>query len=152
MLSVAFGALLASAQTKVEINRIWYNLDEETKQAEITYKGDNPWDYDEYSGSLLFLRPTISYNDEKYSVTGIGDYAFAFCSNLTSITIPNILAKITSIGSGAFSHCSNLTSITISEGVTSIGDDAFNGCSRLTSITIPEGVTSIGEGAFEGCI
>lgn len=151
MLSVAFGALLASAQTKVEINRIWYNLDEETKQAEITYKGDNPWDYDEYSGSLLFLRPTISYNDEKYSVTGIGDYAFAFCSNLTSITIPNILAKITSIGSGAFSHCSNLTSITISEGVTSIGDDAFNGCSRLTSITIPSSVTSIGWAIFAGC-
>ena len=84
------------------------------------------------------------------SVTAIRNYAFAYCSKLTSITIPED-SKLTSIGDEAFYGCSRLTSITIPEGVTSIGDEAFRGCSSLTTITIPEGVTSIGAYAFSGC-
>jgi uncharacterized repeat protein (TIGR02543 family) len=82
------------------------------------------------------------------SVTSIGDAAFSFCNNLTSIIIPD---SVTSIGEGAFEYCKNLTSITISDGVTSIGNYAFNGCDSLTSITIPDSVTSIGYSAFNGC-
>ncbi len=81
------------------------------------------------------------------SVTTIGN-AFAGCSGLTSVTIPN---SVTSIGGGAFSNCSGLTSVTIPNSVTSIGNRAFNGCSGLTSITIPNSVTSIGDEAFSGC-
>ncbi len=43
------------------------------------------------------------------SVTSIGDWAFAYCSSLTSVTIPN---SVTSIGWSAFSGCSSLTTIT----------------------------------------
>jgi len=82
------------------------------------------------------------------SVTSIGDYAFSYCSSLTSITIPD---SVTSIGEYAFYGCSSLTSITIPDSVTSIGDYAFRGCSSLTSITIPDSVTSIGEQAFHSC-
>ena len=82
------------------------------------------------------------------SVTSIGEYAFAGCSGLTSITIPD---TVTSIGEYAFCECSGLTSITIPAGVTSIGEGAFAGCSGLTTITIPDTVTSIGEYAFSGC-
>ena len=81
-------------------------------------------------------------------VTSIGNYAFAKCSGLTSITIS---AGVTSIGEYAFYGCSGLTSITIPAGVTSIGNYAFYGCSGLTSITIPAGVTSIGNYASYGC-
>ena len=82
------------------------------------------------------------------SVTSIGDYAFYYCTGLTSVTIPN---SVTSIGDGAFSGCTSLTSVTIPNSVTSIGYEAFLSCSGLTSVTIPNSVTSIGEAAFYYC-
>ena len=82
------------------------------------------------------------------SVTSIGDYAFAYCVSLTSATIPE---GVTSIGGDAFLGCSGLTSVTIPSSVTSTGFETFSGCTELTSITIPEGVTSIGNFAFRGC-
>ena len=82
------------------------------------------------------------------SVTSIGDYAFYYCSRLTSITLPN---SVTSIGYYAFSGCSSLTSITIPSSVTRIDWDAFSGCSSLTSFTIPNSVIYIGNEAFYGC-
>lgn len=56
-----------------------------------------------------------------------------------------------SIGNAAFAWCSGLTSINIPEGVKSIGSQAFQGCNSLTSITIPDGVTSIEDYAFSDC-
>jgi len=82
------------------------------------------------------------------SVTSIDEYAFYYCTGLTSITIPN---SVTSIGSNAFSECRSLTSVTIPDSVTSIGSVAFRFCHGLTSITIGNGVTSIGNSAFYGC-
>ena len=82
------------------------------------------------------------------TVTSIGDWAFGWCSDLTSVTIPN---SVTSIGKGAFCNCSGLTSVTIPNSVTSIGDSAFGVCSGLTSVTIGNSVTSIGVGAFSSC-
>ena len=81
-------------------------------------------------------------------ISNIGNNAFFWSSELTSVTIPE---GVTSIGNNAFSDCSGLSFITIPEGVTSIGNNAFFGCSGLTSITIPESVTSIGSSAFSGC-
>lgn len=78
-------------------------------------------------------------------VTGIGDYAFAGCSGLTSVTIP---ASVTSIGYYAFADCSGLTSMTIGNSVESIGATAFYNCYNLTNMTIPNSVTSIGNSAF----
>ena len=62
-----------------------------------------------------------------------------------SYTIPN---SVTSIGNFAFSYCTSLTSITIPNSVTDIGSYAFQDCTSLTSITIPSSVTSIGDYAL----
>ena len=45
---------------------------------------------------------SVEYGGETYTVTGIGYQAFYFCSNLTSVTIPN---TVTYIGEYAFSDC-----------------------------------------------
>ena len=82
------------------------------------------------------------------SVKGIGDRAFEDCSSLTSVTIPN---SVTKIGRGAFSGCRELTSVTIPNSVTKIGGFAFRDCSTLTSVTIPNSVTEIGDSTFALC-
>ena len=148
LLFAALATLAASAQTKVEIDGIWYNLVTKAKQAEVTFKGSSCDEYtDEYSGSIA-IPDTVTYEGVNYSVTSIEDYAFYGCSSLTDITIPE---GVTSIGNGAFYLCSSLKSINIPESVTSIGGYAFAYCPSLTDINIPKGVTSIGNGAFESC-
>ena len=82
------------------------------------------------------------------SVTSIGDYAFAYCTSLASVAIPD---SVTSIGGSAFDNCTSLTSVTIPDSVTSIGIGAFAGCTSLTSVTIPDSVTSMGGSAFYNC-
>ncbi len=83
-----------------------------------------------------------------YPVTSIGEWAFAYCSSLTSVTIGN---SVTSIGDSAFYWCPSLTSVTIGNSVTGIGNCAFFSCESLTSVTIGSSVTSIGISAFSEC-
>ena len=76
-------------------------------------------------------------------------YAFAGCSSLTSIIIPE---SVTEINIAAFSGCSSLISIVIPESVIAIRGYAFYGCSSLTSINIPESQTLIEDYTFYHCI
>ena len=96
----------------------------------------------------LTIPNSVTYNGATYTVTSIGDYAFWYCTGLTSVIIPD---NVTSIGEAAFIVCNSLTSITIPSSVTSIGDYAFYFCPSLTSVTIPNSVTSIGVLAFYNC-
>lgn len=82
------------------------------------------------------------------SVKSIGYEAFRYCSNLTSINIPD---NVTKLDTRAFADCMNLTSVNIAEGVTEIGYGAFYNCPNLASVTIPNSATNVGEWAFEKC-
>lgn len=126
---------------EVEIDGIYYNLDEGSNTASVT-RCDI-----EYSGAVV-IPSSFAYEGVTYAVTGIEDYAFACCSSLTSVTIPN---TVTSIRYKTFWGCSGLTSVIIPNSVTSIGFEAFQGCSGLASVTIPNSVKSIGDCAFQGC-
>ena len=150
-----------------EVDGIYYNiLTDKTNEVEVTYRGAYGDSYtNEYSGSVT-IPENVTYNGTTYSVTSIGYSAFADCSGLTSITIPN---SVTEIGVFAFENCSSLKSITIPNSVTSIGIYAFYGCSGLTSpvynahcfaymptsykgaYIIPEGIKQIAGGAFYNC-
>ena len=82
------------------------------------------------------------------TVTSIGQSAFSYLSNLTSISIPN---SVTSIGGFAFDNCVNLTSIIIPNSVTTIGTFVFQSCWHLNSVTIGNSMTYIGNYAFHNC-
>lgn len=110
-------------------------------------------------------------------VTQIGDYAFLYCYNLKSITIPD---EITEISALAFYYCSNLcsfygkfsstdnrcliangeliafakaglTEYTVPGRVVTIGKNAFIQCDALTSIKLPISLRTIKKGAFSWC-
>lgn len=90
-------------------------------------------------------------------VTKISDYAFNWCSSITSVTIPGSVEKV----GLAFRNCPNLSSVTIQEGVKYIGktDDYYwpggdlptsvvTNDWNMKSIVIPNSVDTIGPGAF----
>ncbi len=83
---------------------------------------------------ILGCKSTIIPN----GVIIIGESAFSFCENLTSITIPN---SVTTIKYNAFGWCKGLTSITIPKSITHIGNPILSGCNSLTTITVEEGNT-----------
>ena len=63
----------------------------------------------------------------------IGYEAFANCTTLKTITLPEC---VTTIGQNAFKGCTNLTEFTIGENLTSIGMDALSGCTKLENVFI----------------
>ena len=100
-----------------------------------------------------------------YTVTGLGNYSFAYryvdnsyydivsdknpfgCS-IRSVTIPK---SVTSIGYKAFCYCENLQSLTFQGPIESMGDGAFEYCAKLEKVNIPNDITSIGNYAFYKC-
>ena len=127
-----------------EIGGIYYNLDNYTKQATVTYKGPYYNSGNSYRG-VVTIPSTIEDNGVTYDVKTIGAYAFSKCPSLASVTMPE---SVTTIEYDAFSGCTALTSVTMPESVTTIGIRAFYACTALTSVTIPESVVIIGGDAF----
>lgn len=130
--------------------------------------------------TIMSVDPSVAIGDvvipdtlDGYTVSIIGDSAFADCAAITGITIP---ATVESIGLYAFSGCTDIESVTIPASVKSVGEYAFYDCIELTkvnfqessnpvtigehafglcealnNVVIPANVTSIGSYAFEEC-
>ncbi len=81
-------------------------------------------------------------------ITAIGESAFAYNTDITSVIIKN---NIVGIGVKAFYSCDNLASIVLSDNITNIGYSAFEKCYKLISFTIPEDVTNIPSWCFYEC-
>ncbi len=100
------------------------------------------------SNKTYTIPETIDYEDQTYTVIGVGDEAFNGVSKLKSVTLPS---TITYIGKKAFDTSSaNFFQFTLPEGLETIGESAFENC-YLEEIEIPSTVTSIGSKAFYGC-
>ena len=112
-----------------------------------------------------------------YPVTGIGEYAFESCTDMTDVEIPE---SVVSIRAEAFGGCEGLANVEIPRNVMYIDVTAFGFCYRFTvdpanavyssrnglllskdgrtlvrgvngDIEIPSSVTEIGDSAFDGC-
>ena len=83
------------------------------------------------------------------SVTSIGAYAFAGCTSLKEITIPD---SVISIGDYSFCDCVTLKTVKIGKGVESIGDYAFDECNHLQKVEMSDSILEIGERAFRRCV
>jgi len=80
-------------------------------------------------------------------VSNLGNYAFEWCTNLTSIAFPSSMEKIGDLA--LFS--TSLTSVEIPNSVTIMGDYAFYNCTSLISTNIPNSVKTLGKGVFGLC-
>ncbi|RUR12960.1 leucine-rich repeat domain-containing protein [Legionella sp. km772] len=106
------------------------------------------------------------------AITTIGDDAFARCTNLIRITIPehitdmgdnvfsdatnleecNVHSVLTNIKENTFWNCERLQRFIIPSSVIQIEDQAFMNCISLEAIEIPDGVTEIGRFVFSDCV
>ena len=84
------------------------------------------------------------------SLTSLGRNCFYGCENLVSVDLGSCSA-LKSIGEGAFAVCTSLTSVVIPDSVTRICDDAFFRCSVLKKVTFGSSVEEIGMYAFAFC-
>ena len=101
-------------------NGLYYNIIS-ASAVEVTYQSQ--FSSSNYEGMTSITIPqTITNNGTTYSITRIGVYAFNYCRNLTSITIPEGVAYI---DYGAFEYCDSLKSISIPNSIIYISPDAF---------------------------
>lgn len=141
-------SLMLSAQTEAEVfsetveNEIYqYTVtDGEATIVDAEVKGD------------IVIPETLG----GYPVVALGDKAFYYLWDLTSVTVPGC---VKTIGDSCFANCINMKSAVLEDGVETIGADAFFSFmmdaeneveygSALESVVLPDSVRSIGAYAF----
>ena len=80
------------------------------------------------------------------SVTAVKANAFKDCSKLKSVKFNGNL--LTLLSEQAFANCTSLTSVSLPQSLTYIGANVFSGCAGLTSIVIPVKVSNMNLNAF----
>lgn len=132
---------------KVEVNSLCYYINKETKTAEVTQgQYDKIKKMLDESNGTLEIPSVINVNEANYTITSVGNSAFAEIYYFCVLNLPETL---TSIGDEAFAK-NKIDSLSIPDNVTTIGKAAFNDCLNTTSMTIGKGVKAIGAGAFHG--
>lgn len=101
--------------------------------------------------SLCIAKDNPNYFSEN-NVIYKKDKTLLVCCACSKQGTYKILDSVTSIGSSAFAGCTGITKIILPNSVTEIRDCAFKGCSSLTDIEISNSITKIGNSAFSGCI
>ena len=117
----------------VLVDGIYYNFDIAKKVATVTYNGsDDPWNNPSYSGDVV-IPATVNYEGMTFEVLTIGQYAFFFAYEVTSVDIPEGVVRIET---EVFADC-GFKEITLPTSIQSIGSRAFNyGMGIINHITL----------------
>lgn len=122
-----------------------------------TAANEGPFVYEFSNGEVIITRCDPSVSGDLIipdtlggmPVIAIGERAFYYCSEITSITMGE---NIRSIGKEAFAFCGALSKVVLSEELTEIAEGAFQMCFNLSEASLSKTkLKSIGEGAFEDC-
>lgn len=97
-----------------------------------------------YSG-MIIIPEEIEYDNKKFTVTRIYDYAFYNCS-ATFISLPKTIKKI---GQGAFRSATLLERLNLPDSLQIISKYCLSDCTNLKKLFIPNSVRGIEEGAFQ---
>lgn len=116
-----------------------------TIESGATSSTTSSWAIGDFAFYWCSALTTVKLGD---NIKSIGKSAFAYCKALKDVTLPK---SLTSIGASAFYLCTSIESITLPTSLKSIGKYAFSQCSALTAIEIPDSVTSIDSYAFSDC-
>ena len=153
------------------IDDIQYTIDENDSTA-VSVTGTTGYG-DKNNKKDLVLPETVEYNGVTYTVTSIGNGAFARKNGLNSIVIPNtvvliaesafasnwglasieIPASVVEIGTRAFEWAGNIAEVKFAANsqLKILGTSAFSHAKGLKSIELPEGLTTIKNCAFADC-
>ena len=118
----------------VLVDGIYYNFDIAKKVATVTNNGSDdpePWFNPSYSGDVV-IPATVNYESMTFEVLTIGQYAFDYAHDVTSIDIPEGVVRIEA---EAFGDC-GFNSITLPTSIQSIGSRAFLGTMPINNITL----------------
>lgn len=117
-----------------KIDGIYYDVNLSNKEATVTFLSNSKANADAYIG-IITIPSVISIHGVDFKVTTIGSEAFRYCSNLTSIVIPNSIERIEN---SAFDGCSSLKSFSLPNSIKTIGYGIFDGCTNLTEFHISD--------------
>ena len=96
-----------------------------------------------YDASVIVRYPAAkgSIYEVFDGVEQIGEHAFSYCTELSSVKLPT---SITNIYGYAFYGCSTLPSIELPEGLLYIFDGALQNCASLETVRYPDSLREIG--------
>lgn len=137
-------AILALIGQKGAYNIVQNLLDDGNSELVITdASGSNANELD----SLITREISGAYTNDR--VTQIGEYAFANCTAITDINLPNVI----NISYNSFCGCTKLKAISLPHCQVA-GGSSFYGCSNLEAVSLPSchtlGTGAVGS-AFWGC-
>ncbi|MBR4225309.1 MAG: leucine-rich repeat domain-containing protein, partial [Candidatus Methanomethylophilaceae archaeon] len=96
--------------------------------------------------SEVAVPSSVAYAGIDFPVDSVGEKAFYGCRSLTSVD----LGSVRSVGLKAFASCSGLAALTVPESVKEIGGYAFYGCG-IESLDVRGDDVAIGRSAFSEC-
>lgn len=109
-----------------------------------------PDSHAEVIGCLPFIKNiTIPPMIEHIPVTGIAEQAFAGCSALSRITLPDSVGQI---GKEAFRGCEKLRTFRFPNQLRILEESCFAQCFQLRNAVFPDTLETVGAYAFKDCI